>query len=263
VAESAALARIVPDHDRSGHLMRTIGVILFSLAFGIGSSGAIDLGGAIKGGLTAAKGASLSDNDVKAAADQACGWMDTHNAVADAKNPYAKRLAKLTAGLSSEDGIALDFKVYLVRDINAFAMANGCVRVFAGLMDKATDDEIRGVLGHEIGHAKLGHTKAKMKTAYMTSAARQGVAATGGTAGSIAAGNLGAFAEGVVNAQFSQKEESEADEYGYHFMMRHKFDPHALVSLFKKLPSGGGLMSSHPSSPDRAAKMQALIDKGA
>jgi putative metalloprotease len=239
--------------------MRLVLALLLVLA--AGESAAIDLGRAIGGGVTAAKGLSISDDDVRAAADRACAWLDAHNAVAPAGNAYAKRLAKLTDGVASEDGIRLDYKVYLVRDINAFAMANGCVRVFAGLMDKASDDEIRGVLGHEIGHAKLGHTKAKMKTAYLARAARQGAAATGGAAGQIAESDLGGFAEEVVNAQFSQKEESEADVYGYHFMVRHRFDPTAMVSLFKKLPSGGGLMSSHPASPDRAAKIQALIDK--
>lgn len=241
--------------------MRPVLVLLLVLA--ASEAAAIDLGKALGDGMTAAKGLSISDDDVRAAADRACAWMDAHNAVAPAGNAYAKRLAKLTSGVTSEDGIRLDYKVYLVRDVNAFAMANGCVRVFAGLMDKATDDEIRGVLGHEIGHAKLGHTKAKMKTAYLTRAARQGAAATGGAAGQIAESDLGGFAEEVVNAQFSQKEESEADAYGYHFMVRHRFDPAAMVSLFKKLPSGGGLMSSHPASPDRAAKIQALIDNKA
>ena len=236
-------------------------VLALFLVLVAGEAAAIDLGKALGGGLTAAKGMSISDDDVRAAADRACAWMDAHNAVAPAGNAYAKRLAKLTDGVASEDGIRLDYKVYLVRDVNAFAMANGCVRVFAGLMDKASDDEIRGVLGHEIGHAKLGHTKAKMKTAYLTRAARQGAAATGGAAGQIAESDLGGFAEEVVNAQFSQKEESEADVYGYHFMVRHRFDPAAMVSLFKKLPSGGGLMSSHPASPDRAAKIQALINR--
>jgi len=236
-------------------------VLALFLVLVAGEAAAIDLGKALGGGLTAAKGMSISDDDVRAAADRACAWMDAHNAVAPAGNAYAKRLAKLTDGVASEDGIRLDYKVYLVRDVNAFAMANGCVRVFAGLMDKASDDEIRGVLGHEIGHAKLGHTKAKMKTAYLTRAARQGAAATGGAAGQIAESDLGGFAEEVVNAQFSQKEESEADVYGYHFMVRHRFDPTAMVSLFKKLPSGGGLMSSHPASPDRAAKIQSLIDR--
>jgi len=50
---------------------------------------------------------------------------------------------------------------HLVTDVNAFAMANGCVRVFAGLMDIATDDEIRSAVGHKISHAKLRHTGQK------------------------------------------------------------------------------------------------------
>ena len=35
-------------------------------------------------------------------------------------------------------------------------MANGTVRVYAGLLDAMTDDEVRFVIGHEVGHVKLG-----------------------------------------------------------------------------------------------------------
>ncbi|WP_395680199.1 M48 family metallopeptidase [Dokdonella sp.] len=236
--------------------------IALTAVLAAGSTAAIDLGNALGSATKAAKGMSLSDDDVRAAADQACEWSDAHNKVAPASDKYAKRLAKLTAGLSNEDGIKLSFKAYLVRDVNAFAMANGCVRVMAGLMDIASDDEIRAVIGHEIGHAKLGHTKAKMRTALMSSAAREGVAATGGKAGAIASSELGGLAEAFINAQFSQKEEGEADKYGYEFMVKHKYDPGAMVSMLKKLPAGGGLLSSHPSSPERAKKIEALVAKG-
>ncbi|STL35893.1 peptidase, M48B family [Escherichia coli] len=43
------------------------------------------------------------------------------------------------------------------------AMANGCVRVYSGLMDMMNDNEIEGVLGHELGHVALGHSLAEMK----------------------------------------------------------------------------------------------------
>lgn len=218
--------------------------------------------GKIGAGLTAAKGLSLSDADVVQTANEACAASDELNPVAPASNAYAKRLAGLVKGLENEDGLKLDFKVYLVRDVNAFAMANGCVRVFAGLMDKASDSELLGVIGHEIGHAKLGHTKKKMKAAMLTRAAREGVAASGGKGAELAQSELGGLAEDFINAQFSQKEESEADVYGYHFMIRHKFDPNGLVTLFEKLPSSGGLMSSHPASPKRAEKIRKLIAKG-
>ncbi|MBV8157634.1 MAG: M48 family metallopeptidase [Dyella sp.] len=225
---------------------------------------AVDLGAALKGGLgSAMKAATLTDDDVRQAADEGCAWMDEHNSIAKPGTPYADRLARITEGLDHEDGLNLNFKVYLVKDVNAFAMANGCVRVFAGLMDQATDDEIRGVIGHEIGHAKLGHTKAKMRAEMLTLSGRQGAAAAGGTAGAIAASQIGGLTEAVINAQFSQKEESAADEYGYHFMIRHHYDPNAMVSLFKKLGGQGGLLSSHPASPDRARKIEKLIEKGA
>nr|WP_315192109.1 M48 family metallopeptidase [uncultured Albidiferax sp.] len=232
-----------------------------ALALTLGTAHALDLGGLIEAGKGAVKAATLSDADVKASADEACAYFDKKNKVAAAGSPYAKRLAKLTAGLENEDGIALNFKAYLVPEINAFAMANGCVRVYSGLMDKATDDEIRGVIGHEIGHAKLGHTLAKMRVELMTATARQGAAASGGTVAGLASSEVGGYAEAFVNAQFSQKEESDADVYGFQFMKRHNYDPNAMVTLFKKLPGTGGLMSSHPASADRASKIEALIKK--
>lgn len=142
-------------------------------------------------------------------------------------------------------------------------MANGCVRVYSGLLDTATDDEIRGVIGHEIGHVKLGHTKARMKAALLTASAREGAAASGNSnVSSIAQGNIGGLAENVINAQFSQKDESAADEYGYRFMVKHKYDTNAMLTMLGKLPGKGGLTSSHPSSDARVKKIEKLIKKG-
>ncbi len=73
-----------------------------------------------------------------------------------------------------------------------------------------------------------------MKAMLTTSAARQGVAATGRKAGALAASELGDFAKSIVNAQFSQKEESKADIYGFPLMVKHQYDTHAMVSMLKK-----------------------------
>lgn len=221
----------------------------------------IDLEKLIGAGAKAGKAMTLSDSEVVASANDACAYSDREHKVAPAADKYAARLAKIVAGLDSEDGMKLSFKAYLTPDVNAFAMANGCVRVFSGLMDMATDDEIRGVIGHEIGHVKLGHSKAKQRAALLASAARDG-AALSGKVGEYAKGQLGDIAESVINAQFSQKEESVADAYGYRFMVRHRYDPNAMVTLFKKMPSAGGLTSSHPASAARTKKIEELIRKG-
>ncbi len=46
------------------------------------------------------------------------------------------------------------------------------VRVYSGLMDVMNDNEVEGVLGHEMGHVALGHTRKAMQVAYATVAAR-------------------------------------------------------------------------------------------
>ena len=97
-------------------------IVALAATLAAGFAGAIDLGNALGSGTKAAKGMSLSDGDVRAAADQACEWSDAHNKVAPPSDKYARRLQKLTAGLANEDGITLGFKAYLVRDVNAFAI---------------------------------------------------------------------------------------------------------------------------------------------
>ena len=70
-----------------------------------------------------------------------------------------------------------------------------------------------------------------MRIALLTRAAREGAAASGGKGGQLAASEIGGVAENFVNAQFSQKEESEADAYGYRFMVKHHYDPQAMVTM--------------------------------
>ena len=67
--------------------------------------------------------------------------------------------------------------------VNAFAMANGCIRVYSGLMDMMTDNEVEAVLGHEMGHVALGHVKKGMQVALGTNAIRVAAASAGGIVG--------------------------------------------------------------------------------
>ena len=214
----------------------------------------------IRSGITLGKALVLSDSHVIDSANQACAFKDQTTLVAPEGSAHAARLARLTGHLEAEDGLKLEFKAYMVDELNAWAMANGCVRVYSGLLDALTDDEVLSVIGHEIGHVRLGHTKAKMRTALLARGIRESAFDSG--AGVIAAGELGNLAEGVVNAQFSQKEERAADDYGFDFLLRHSYDPSAMVSMFRKLPGKkGGLLASHPDPESRAKRIDARIKK--
>ncbi len=226
-------------------------------------SGKVDMSTAMGAGTELYKAATLSDQEVQTMALQAVSQEDSSNQILTS-GKYPARLNKITVNLKNYDGMKLEFKVYKTPEINAFALANGSVRVYSGLMDKMSDDELLFVIGHEIGHVKLGHSKEKVRLAHAASAARQGVAASNSMAGSLAASEVGAFTEVLVNAQFSQGEESEADEYGLGILkkMNHpaKAGPSALRKLAELGGSGGpSFLSSHPDPEARAKNLETMM----
>ena len=73
--------------------------------------------------------ATLTDKQMAEYVKESVDWMDKHNPVLPDGNPYTQRLNKLTEGITDADGIPLNFKVYDVIDVNAFACPDGSVRV--------------------------------------------------------------------------------------------------------------------------------------
>lgn len=214
---------------------------------------------------------TLNDAQVKEMSDEACAQMDADAKIAPANSKYTKRLNKIAANLGNQaNGVPLNYKVYQTTEINAWAMANGCVRVYSGLMDKMTDDEVQGVLGHEIGHVAKGHSKKAMQTAYATTMARDAIGTYGGDkAAELTQTQWADLGENLINAQFSQYQETEADDFSYELLKSKNLNTKALASAFDKLGEGGGagnglnqMFSSHPDSKNRAARVREKIASG-
>lgn len=223
----------------------------------------LNLGKALKAGQGIAEAESISDAELKTYFDQVSADTDRQNPIATAKDPYGKRISALSKGLATHDGLNLNIKAYLVKDVNAFAMGNGTIRVFAGLMDRFTDDEIRYVIGHEIGHVKSGHSKKRMQTALRASAVQNAAGAAGGTVGRLASGQLGDLFRKVVVAQHSQANEKEADDYALNFMKTKGYVAMGCVTALDKLAAmeaghkdATPWLSTHPSPAVRAKRMR-------
>ena len=206
---------------------------------------------------------TLSDADIARLSRESVEWMDANNPIDT--GAYDQRLRRLTEGITEADGIPLNFKVYYVIDINAFACGDGSIRVFSSLMDLMTDDELMAIIGHEIGHIVHRDTKDAIKRAYMASAARNAAGSVGGTVGKLSESQLGDLAQSFMGAQFSQKQEYAADEYGFEFCVKHGFSPYGMADGLNKLVelSKGEkaskvqqMFSSHPDSEKRAARMR-------
>lgn len=240
-------------------------------AFGFCQAQKINLGKAASAVSKGAQALAFSNEDAKKLSKELVEWMDKHNPVTDSKSPYTKRLNRLFGKHKSEDGLELNYKVYHVIDINAFACADGSVRVFSSLMDLMTDDELLAIIGHEIGHVKNEDTKDAIKSAYMRAAAQDAAGAASGAVRALSDTELGEMANAMLEAKHSKKQESQADEYAYNFMKKHGYDVVAVYTAFKKMAllSGGDtqskfqkMMSSHPDSEKRAeaAKKRAIKD---
>lgn len=237
------------------------------LALGVSFAGpvaAFDLSRALGAAKSLTDAATISDEDLVAYFGQMSRQMDAQNRVAAAGSPYAARLATLVRGLDRYDGLALNFKVYVTDEVNAFAMGDGTVRLFSGLMDRMGDDELRYVIGHEVGHVKAGHSKKRMQAALTAGGLRDAVAATGGEGAALADSQLGDLFEKVVRAQHSQSNENEADDYAMTFLKRGGYQPQAAVSALEKLDrlsggGGGGWLATHPAPAARAERMRGQL----
>ncbi len=223
---------------------------------------------AISGGLKAVKAVTLTDKQMTEYVKEYIDWMDKHNQVCADNSPYTIRLKKITEGLTEADGIPLNFKVYHVIDINAFACADGSVRVFSSLMDIMTDEELLGVIGHEVGHVAHRDSKDGFRTALLTSALKDGISSQGGKTATLTESQLGDLSEALINATYSQKQERAADDYGYEFLKNAGKNPWAMALSFQKLKQmqeeAGAqksnklnqLFSTHPDLDTRIQRME-------
>ncbi len=250
------------------HIMKTISKLICVLLCVFATTPAFaqfNLKKAVGGAAKAVQAATLTDEQMTAYVKEYIDWMDTHNKVCEPDHPYTQRLNRLTEGLTDVEGIPLNFKVYWVVDVNAFACADGSVRVFAALMDIMSDEELLGVIGHEIGHVAHKDSKKAFRTALLTSALKDGISANGGTIAALTDSQIGDLGEALANAKYSQKQENQADDYGYEFLKKSGKNPWAMALSFKRLKEIQGegkqskinqLFSSHPDLDKRIQRME-------
>ena len=237
-------------------------MMAFALILPSCSSGDLNMTKLLSAGIKATQAATLTDEEVASYVHQYVDYMDQQNRVLPASDKYSRRLARITSKFTSVDGMPLNFKVYQTDDINAFACADGSVRVFTGIMDVMTDDELRGVIGHEIGHVAHKDSKKAFKNALLTSALRDGLSSGNGVIAELSQSQLGDLGEAMLSAKYSRSQESDADDYAYDFLRSNGYNPWALALAFEKMEqieqrSGAQssamsqLFSSHPDMTKR------------
>jgi putative metalloprotease len=215
---------------------------------------------------------TLTDEQVATMCSEYMTYQDEQSTIAADDSAYTTRLNKLVKNIKSTDGLNLNFKVYQNEEINAFACGDGSIRVYSGLMDAMSDEEIFAVIGHEIGHLKHADTKNMMKQAYKTAAIKDAIGSINTTLEQLTNSQLAAIATAYKEAQFSQAQDFAADQEAFNVCIANGYSPYAMYNALNKLVelAGGSscsssnvaqMFSTHPDSATRAAKMKQTADE--
>ena len=144
-------------------------------------------------------------------------------------------------------------------DINAANAGGGKFYITTGLLEKANDDQMRGVLAHEIAHADLGHVaKAQTVGAGLNIGMiilDQIIPGSGMITPLIA--DLG------VMKPFSRSEEYQADAHGVEILNKAGYNGKEIMTgtlswLLQSSGPSGGFFATHPGTQDRIQRIQAL-----
>jgi beta-barrel assembly-enhancing protease len=167
------------------------------------------------------------------------------------------------------------FKVVDNPDVNAFSLPGGYIYVYQGLVDFAqSDEELAGVLAHEICHASQRHVatlqkeQAKMSTIQIP-LILVGIL-TGGASSALAASTAGNLVGTAVTNGWSMKAETSADAGGYELMVAAGYDPTGMLTFMERLQVQQsiiertvdlGIFRTHPPSKERADRIERFMRK--
>jgi beta-barrel assembly-enhancing protease len=143
-----------------------------------------------------------------------------------------------------------------IRDkILAFCTPGGFVYVYTGLIRYVeSEDELAGIIGHEIAHGDLRHSTDQMTKTYGLKVV-MGLL-TGGD-GEL----LTSLGINLLGLKFSRSDEEEADEYAVKYLSDTDYNPKAFAGFFERMEKEGGSMgplqflSTHPNPENRVSKI--------
>jgi len=144
------------------------------------------------------------------------------------------------------------------RALNAAAGGNGEYYVTTGLLNEASDDQLRGVLAHEVAHEDLGHP------------AKAQVVGVGVGLGSAlleqffpGSATIAPIAGTLISNSYTRPLELEADRHAVTLLKRAGHSKQTMINSLSWLmrrsgDSGGGFIESHPATSDRIKALQSL-----
>jgi Zn-dependent protease with chaperone function len=199
----------------------------------------------------------------EAEADAQLPLLPARGEVSDFVSTLGQKLARNLP----DNPYQFNFKVINQKEINAFALPGGPIRVNLGTIQSAQNEaQVAGVIAHEIAHVYLRHSTRQASKAQI---AQIPAAILGGIAGNGAAGQLARLGLqlglGSAFLKYSRDAESEADYVGAKLMYETGYDPHEMARFFDRLAEESGasggpqFLSDHPNPGNRSEAVTKAI----
>ena len=171
-----------------------------------------------------------------------------------------------------------EFKFYVINELdpNAFAIPGGYIFINTGLITLAENEqEIAGVLAHEISHVTQRHIakmieKSKVLSIATLAAMVAGMLAGRGGAGSAASVAMAQGTAGALQLKFSREIEQDADQHGLNLLIKAGYDPYGMINFFNRLqkvsmaiaPKVPAYLLSHPAIENRISLLENILQMG-
>lgn len=203
---------------------------------------------------------AMSDQVMKALDQRMLGQSQLPE---ERQQAIAEGFRRIVAGDAALAGSRLAFRSAPRVGPNAFALPDGQVVLFDELVALAdSDEEVLGVLAHEIAHVKFHHGLRQLIQSSVVAAV---AASYFGDVSSLLSG-LTAL---VLESKYSRGFELEADAYGANLMRRNGRSAEGLATMLEKMErahekgarpnqSSADWLSSHPDTAERIARLRAL-----
>lgn len=169
----------------------------------------------------------------------------------------------VNASMAANSPYQYDF--HLLADpetINAFALPGGQIFITYALYSRLeSEDQLAGVLGHEIGHVLGRHSAERIAEGEFWQTISQG-ASVGADAGGLVAG----IGQNVLLGN-GRGDELESDDLGVRFMIKAGYDPYQMIDVMEILKAAAGpsripeFQSTHPDPDNRMEKIREAIIK--
>ena len=169
---------------------------------------------------------------------------------------YVRKMTKKllnTGHVKHKDDFAWQVKIIDdAKTLNAFATPGGYIYVYTGLIKFLdSEDQLAGVMGHEIAHAAQRHSTRQMTKSMGVSILAQAVLGQSEA--------LNQVVNGLVGLKFSRAHESESDEMSVIYLCETDYNAAGAAGFFKKMEGQGGtpeFLSTHPNPANRVSAIE-------